>query len=294
MKVNIFILAILMIFVNTCCADDTVAYAQWKEKRLNSLKKPHGWLSLVGMEWLKVGKNSIGSAGHNDIVLSHGPEHLGDLYLTIHNDMTFVPNVTSGIQANGQMIKEKIDVYADSSDDELTVFTTNTFQFYVIERGKMALRIKDSEAMTRLNFGGLQYFPENDSLRLKAQFVPIEPMRTIPIVNVMGQLNETESPGQLSFEIAGQDYLFDVLNANDSLYIIFGDKTNGHSTYGPGRFLYTDGLPDEQGEVILDFNKAYNPPCAFTPYSTCSLPPKQNRLPIAIEAGEKKYGNSVY
>lgn len=293
MNSKLTLLIVLTVFSFYASAE-TAAWSTWKAERLAALQKPNGWLTLVGMEWLKQGKNSMGSDEGNDVVLSHGPGHLGDIHLNADDSITFVPNTDSGIRANDTVITSEIPVHADSSDQDVTIFTVDTFEFYVIERDKMALRIKDSEAKTRTEFEGLSYFPENEALRITAKFEPYQPKKIIPIVNVMGQLNESPSPGRLVFTIDGVEHDIDVLDSVDDYYIIFGDKTNGRSTYGPGRFVYTDGLPNEQGEVVLDFNKAYNPPCAFTAYSTCSLPPRSNRLPVAIEAGEKKYGNSVY
>ena len=174
-------------------------------------------------------------------------------------------------------------------------FTVDSFLFHAIERGdKMAIRIKDSLAETRTGFLGLEYFPEDEKYRIDAQFIPYEPAKIIPTVNVLGILTEQESPGRLEFSIDGVSYSLDALDSSEDYYMIFGDKTNGKTTYGPGRFLYTDGKVNEQGTVRIDFNKSYNPPCSFTAYSTCTLPPLQNRMRVEINAGEKKYANSVY
>jgi uncharacterized protein (DUF1684 family) len=271
------------------------SYEEWKTSRLERLQQPHGWLSLVGLEWLHVGENSIGAAADNSVQLTHGPDYLGTFWLGQDKNIRFVPNPNSGIIANDQMVSESMAVFADTSDQQTTIFTVDTFQFYVVERGnKFAFRIKDSEADTRVNFQGLEYFPEDEKYRIDAQFVPYEPAKIIPTVNVLGILTEEASPGRLEFSIDGESYSLDALDSTNSYYMIFADKTNGRTTYGPGRFVYTDGKVDENGIVRIDFNKAYNPPCAFTAYSTCTLPPLQNRLAVKIEAGEKKYANSVY
>ena len=271
------------------------AYQMWKESRLEGLMQPNGWLSLVGLEWLKVGANTIGSAADNDIQLSHGPEYLGTLTLDRDKNMSFaVHNDDIDITANGHVIDGSIQVHADSNEAETTVFNVDTFEFYVVERDKMAFRIKDSEAKTRTEFLGLDYFPEDTKYRIDAQFIPYEPAKIIPTVNVLGILSNEPSPGRLEFSIDGQDYSLDALDSSDAYYMIFADKTNGRSTYGSGRFVYTDGKVNENGQVRIDFNKAYNPPCAFTPFSTCTFPPLQNRLPVMIEVGEKKYGDSIY
>ncbi len=270
-------------------------YQQWKDYRVEKLKQPHGWLSLVGLEWLRVGENSIGSANDNDIQLSHGPEHLGSFWLDRNNDLKFSPNAGSEVITDDDLITGMMTVHADSSDEDTTIFTVDTFLFHVIERGdKMGIRIKDSQAETRTGFLGVEYFPEDVKYRIDAQFIPYEPAKIIPTVNVLGILTEQESPGRLEFTIDGVAYSLDALDSAEDYYMIFGDKTNGKTTYGPGRFLYTDGKVTEQGTVRIDFNKAYNPPCSFTAYSTCTLPPLQNRMRVEINAGEKKYANSVY
>ena len=272
----------------------TEDYQDWKEARLSGLQKPHGWLSLVAMKWLYPGKNSIGSAEDNDISLSSGPDYIGHFVLKSDMSVYFTPMAGVDIQANGQPVIESMAVYADLDEQETTIFKIDSFEFYVIERHKKALRIKDSNAETRLNFKGLDYFPEHESYRVWANFIPYKPAKIIQTVNVLGQLYDEPSPGRLEFVLNGQSLSLDAFDGGDSYYLVIGDKTNGRTTYGPGRFLYSDGLVNAQGKVLLDFNKAYNPPCAFTAFSTCTLPPLQNRLNTAIEAGEKKYGDSPY
>lgn len=269
-------------------------YEKWQKTRLESLTKPHSWLSLVAMEWLYPGDNTIGSGPENSIKLTSGPKQLGRFILQVDNSIRFVPAEMNQITVNNQPVTKPIDVYPDTHPQGPTVFQVATYEFYVVDRKKMALRIKDSEAETRLNFQGLNYFPEQVSYRINANFIPYRPAKTIQTVNVMGQLYDEPSPGRLEFTLNGQKLSLDAFDGGDSYYLVFGDKTNGRTTYGPGRFLYSEGLANEEGQVELDFNKAYNPPCAFTAYSTCTLPPLQNRLNTEIKAGEKKYGNSKY
>ena len=269
-------------------------YQVWKEGRLERLLQPHGWLSLVGLEWLKVGENTMGSAPGSDVQLHSGPEYIGSFWLDHNQGIKFMPNMDLEVMANDELVKDMITVHADTSEHDTTVFTIGTLLFHAIERDKMAIRIKDSQAPTRTDFLGLEYFPEDEKYRIDAQFVPYEPAKIIPTVNVLGILTEQESPGRLEFSIDGVDYSLDALDSDDDYYMIFADKTNGKTTYGPGRFLYTDGKVKADGTVRIDFNKAYNPPCSFTAYSTCTLPPQQNRMRVEILAGEKKYANSVY
>lgn len=299
MTVFKFFLTITLAWLTTVVtaneAENFTPLSTWKENRIKGLQKPHGWLSLVGLKWLHKGENSIGSDPNNDIVLSHGPKVLGSFVLHANNKLVFQPKENSQLTANGEAVVDDMVVFADSHETEpATVFMFDTFKLMVVERGKLGLRIWDSQAKTRTEFLGLNYFPEDESRRVVADFVPYEPAKIIPIVNVLGILNETPSPGRLEFTLDGESYSIDALDSSEDYYIIFADKTNGKTTYGPGRFIYTEGKVNASGKVIMDFNKAYNPPCAFTAYSTCSLPPRQNRLPIEINAGEKKYGNSVY
>ncbi len=286
------LLAILLVF--TFSSQSSENYEKWQKNRLDNLKKPHSWLSLVAMEWLYPGTNTIGSSQENSIQLASGPAEIGRFILKADNSVRFIPAENVQITANDIPVVKPIDVYADSHTDGPTVFQVATFEFYVVDRKKMALRIKDSEAETRLNFQGLDYFPEQEGYRIQANFIPYQPAKTVQTVNVMGQLYDESSPGRLEFTLNGQKLSLDAFDGGDSYYLIFGDKTNGRSTYGPGRFLYSDDLVNEEGQVVLDFNKAYNPPCAFTAYSTCTLPPLQNRLNTEIKAGEKRYGNSKY
>ncbi len=287
-------LALIFSFQSMASEEQRIAYQEWKDYRLEKLQQPHGWLSLVGLEWLKVGENRMGAATDNDIILAHGPDYIGSFWLDQNQGIKFSPNKDASVLANDLPVEDMIKVHADTSEEETTVFTIGTFLFHAIEREKMAIRIKDSKAETRTGFVGLEYFPEEVKFRIDADFIPYEPAKIIPTVNVLGILTNEPSPGRLEFSIDGVEYSLDALDSDEDYYMIFADKTNGRTTYGPGRFVYTDGKVNEQGKVRIDFNKAYNPPCAFTAYSTCTLPPLQNRLRVEINAGEKKYANSVY
>ena len=258
----------------------------WRSARVASLTKPHGWLSLIGMEWLKNGENTIGSAEDNSIVLPHGPKYIGSFKLS-DEKIEFTPVKGVQINVDDKAIESTIPVYMDSSDDT-TVFTIDSFLFYVIERGKPALRIKDSASQDIKNFKGIEYFPLDENFLVEAEFIPYEPVKEIEIINVLGLLSKETALGKLSFDIKGQNYKLDVMDADDEFYIIFADKTSGRTTYGPGRFLYVN-KPTANNMTTINFHKAYNPPCAFSDYSTCPLPPPQNRIPVFIEAGEKKY-----
>jgi hypothetical protein len=248
--------------------------AKWRSDRETGLKRDGGWLTVTGLFWLHPGSNQIGAGSSNDIVLPSGPAHAG------------VFEVRDGkvwAKVNGGARELRPD-----TDDLLQI---DRVRLYAIRRGdRLGIRMKDPDSRFRREFRGLEYFPPREDYRITAKFVA-EP-RKIPIANIVGQTEPEDSPGYVVFQINGRSLrLYPVLDEPDSksLFFIFRDETAAKETYGAGRFLDTD-LPKD-GKVVLDFNKAYNPPCAFTPFATCPLPPAENRLPVRIEAGEKKYGH---
>ncbi len=172
---------------------------------------------------------------------------------------------------------------------EPTLLHLGSLTFHVIKRGeRLGVRVKDKENPARIKFPGLQYFPIDPKWRVTAKFVPYNPPKKIPILNVLGMLQDEPSPGTLEFQVNGKTYRIDPITeqGSDELFLIFADQTTGKETYGAGRYLYTPQAgPD--GKVLIDFNKAYSPPCAFTAYATCPLPPPGNKLAVRIEAGEK-------
>ena len=281
------ILMVLLVSFSVSAANWQDELESWKKDRVERLKKPHGWLSLIGMEWLHEGKNSIGSDESNDIILPHGPSQVG-VFTLQDKAISFTPKDNVEIRVNKEKITETINVAMDSSGNP-TVFTIDTFEFYVIERGKPALRIKDSQAQTRKDFTQIDYYPATEKFRIEGEFVAYNPPKEIEIINVLGLLNKEPSIGFVKFTIDGNEFQLDALDAGDEMFIIFADRTSGRTTYGPGRFLDVEKPKSNSNKVIIDFNKAYNPPCAFNDYSTCPLPPHQNRIRVFIEAGEKKY-----
>ena len=260
----------------------------WRTARVERLKAPNGWLSLIGLEWLKEGKNSIGSDRKNDVVLTTGPAHLADVTLA-KGKATIVLDPKSGATIDAKPIRTA--ELLDDSHEKPTTVAFGTASFYLIDRnGKKGLRVKDSEAKTRKNFVGIDYYPIDPKWRVEAKFTPFNPPHTLEIPNVLGQVDKMPVPGKVEFVKDGKTYtLLPVLEEPDAkeLWFIYADKTSAKSTYGGGRFLYSD-MPKD-GKVVIDFNKSYNPPCAFTPHATCPLAPPENRLSIPVTAGEKKY-----
>ena len=276
---------------------DEGAYRQqiekWHTERAASLTKEDGWLSLVGLFWLKEGENRFGSDPSNDIRLPQGkaPGFAGSLKVD-KGVVTLAAEPQAGITQNGQPVTSL--VLKSDAEEEPTVLNLGTLSFYLIKRGdQLGLRVKDKENPARTNFAGLDYFPVDTKWLIASRFEPYNPPKMIPITNVLGMVEDQPSPGRLVFDVAGKTFSLDAIaeQGTKELFVIFKDETSGKETYGAGRYLYADPA-DSSGIVQLDFNKAYNPPCAFTAFATCPLPPMQNRLALRVEAGEKQYGKA--
>ncbi len=274
-------------------AVDPVTYAAeveaWHQKRVEDLKGPNGWLNVSGLYWLNEGINTFGSGEKNNIVFPAGkiPEFAG-FFMLQQNTVLIDVAADVAITSKGQPVNEKIIYHPDSSHN--TVLDYGSLQWFVIKRDtKYGIRLRDFKNSAIENFKGIDRFPVDVQWRLEAKFENADSSRTIPITNVLGQTTEQPSPGTLVFTIQDKTYRLDALDeGGDEYFIIFGDPTNTKETYGAGRYAYVK-KPDADGNTVLDFNKTYNPPCAFTEFATCPLPPKQNILDIAVTAGEKNY-----
>lgn len=276
-------------------ADDdyTKQIESWRAQRLERLQAPTGWLSLIGLEWLKPGRNTVGSAKDNDIIIAKAPAHLGtvtwkDNKVTFERDAKATATIDGEPSLSAQLL--------DDSNAKPTTVAFGSVIFYRVDRGdRKGLRIKDSEAQTRTKFLGLDQYAIDPSWRIEARWVAFDPPHTLEIPNVLGTIDKMPVPGKAVFEREGKTWeLLPVLEApgDTQLFFIVADKTSGKETYGAGRFLYADFPKD--GKIVVDFNKSYNPPCAFTAYATCPLAPPENRLPFAVQAGEKKYRGSSH
>ncbi len=260
----------------------------WRMQRAERLQAPTGWLSLIGLEWLKSGRNTIGSAKGSDIVIAKAPALLGTI--TLDGDVATI-ELAAHAAATIDGAASRRATLLDDSHEQPTSVAFATVSFYLVDRGgRKGLRIKDSEAATRTGFRGLDNFAIDPTWRIEADWVAFDPPQSLEIPNVLGTIDAMPVPGKAVFTRDGKTWeLLPVLESADAqqLFFIIADKTSGKETYGAGRFLYAD--PAKDGKVVLDFNKAYNPPCAFTPFATCPLAPPENRLPIAVNAGEKRY-----
>jgi uncharacterized protein (DUF1684 family) len=276
-------------------AEEERSVAEWRTGRIDRLTNPTGWLTLVGLYWLTEGTNSFGRAEKNALMLDHPamPASLGSFVLS-KGKVTFTANKDSVVTHKGTRVSS-IAMAPDSSG-EATTLNAGSIQFYVIERaGKLGIRVRDTEHPARKKFRGIDYFPISTDWVFDAKFEPYSPIRHIEIINILGMTEKMEAPGAIVFTKDGKQYRLDaILEAPDDkeLFIMFADATSARETYGAGRFIYIP-LPTN-GHTTLDFNKAYNPPCAFNDFATCPLPPWQNRLSLRVEAGEKKYSQPAH
>ena len=294
-KLSITALVLLFAAVTAVAIDaagQRTAVEQWQARRTASLTSDTGWLTLAGLFWLKDGKNTFGSAASNALRLDNeavAPK--AGAFVKSGNTVRFVANPKSGITQDGKPVTT-VELVADTKG-EPTVLASGPVSFFLIERGgKYGVRVRDKNNVHRRQFTGLQYFPISTDWAFEARFEPYEPRRHVAITNILGMEENMDSPGALVFTKDGREWRLDaVLEEPDAteLFVMFADATSGKETYGAGRFMYLP-LP-VNGKVPLDFNKAYNPPCAFNDFATCPLPPPQNRLALRVDAGEKNYSS---
>lgn len=281
---------LLFIVLFTSCSQQSeltqeylVDLAQWRSERLDDLRSKDGYLSLVGLYWLSVGENTYGSDSSNAIIFpSAANPYMGSVILTgdsvIHRNLDGIEELMNPLD----------------SINAAPVYELNSFSWFAIKRGEAyGIRLRDSNSDALNTFTDVANYPTDPDLHVVAKFVPFDPPKMIPIENIVGFTISTESPGQLQFEIEGKKETLDVMIDGETYFIIFGDPTNGSETYGGGRYMHSE-FPDENSEVILDFNKSYNPPCAFTEFATCPLPPKQNILKVEIKAGEMNFVGGIH
>jgi uncharacterized protein (DUF1684 family) len=266
----------------------------WRAERLAKLTADNGWLTLVALVWLEPGDSSFGSAPTNHVVLpGRGvPPVAGTLTLATDGAVVLRTAAEAGVTIDGQPVTE-VRLRSDR-DGSPQVVAIGPVRFHVIERGgRKAVRARDSDNPARAAFAGIEHFPVDPRLRLEGRFEPYAQPREVRVPSHQGPDQTMLAAGLVRFEVDGRPLALEPLAASrepDGLFFVFRDATAGTETYGAGRFLDAD-LPDPAtGAVILDFNRAYNPPCAFTPYATCPLPPPQNVLPVRIAAGEMMRG----
>lgn len=260
----------------------------WHTKRIENLKKETGWLNLVGLFWLKQGENKIGSDKSNDIIFPENAQSfLGKIVLK-DTIVTIVPSSNADITSKGKKIGE-IEL-ANDMQGKATILANGSLRWTIIKRGdKYGIRLRDLDAPLLKSFNGIDTYPINSDWKIEAHLDEYSPKKKMLIPNVLGNIDTVLSPGAIVFKINGSEHRLDVEDAGQSYFVLFADKTSGADTYGAGRFLSVP-KPKDGEKLYIDFNKAYNPPCAFTKYATCPLPPSQNHLKIEVTAGEKNYG----
>ena len=261
----------------------------WRAGRLADLTRPDGWASLVGFHWLDAGTHRVGSGVDNGIHTSMGPEHLG-VFTVRGKQVGFVPDAMVTVDGEPQIGAATLRIDSDPGGPSKLVFDGGKGLATVIERaGRLALRVKHADADTRLRFSGLDYWPGGRDWQVPAKFIAHPPGKALPIANIIGTTDLIPNPGAVEFQRGGKTHRLEALDEGEgTLFLVFADRTSGHGSYGAGRFLDAP-MADASGNVLLDFNQAYNPPCAFTPFATCPLPPPENRLDLAVEAGERDY-----
>ena len=262
---------------------------RWRADREARLRAEDGWLAVVGLSWLRPGANLAGRGQGAAIILPpSAPERLGLFHLD--GGQVRLEPLDPDVRVNGAPARAGL-VRPDAEGPADTI-SAGSLTLTVIRRGnRVGVRVKDRAAERRRSFPGLRWYPVREAWRVTARFVPYNPPRTIPIANVLGQLDEQGSPGYVTFSAGGREQRLEALgkSASAPLFFILRDGTSGDTTYPAGRFLYTEAPIG--GQVVLDFNKAENPPCAYTEFATCPLPPRQNWLRLRIEAGEQYAGH---
>ncbi len=262
----------------------------WHARRVESLKGPNGWLNLAGLFWLKDGINSFGTDAYSNVVFpsSLGLKDAGYLLLAKGVvTLSLLPGVA--VKVNEKVATGMTVVFHPDSTRQ-PVMEYGSLKWFIIKRdNKYGVRVRDLNHPNLASFEGVDRFPVDISWKVVAQWEET-PGRTLPITNVLGQTTQQVAPGRLTFRLQGEEFRLDALDEGDphELFIIFGDATNTIETYGAGRYLYVP-RPDSAEQVVMDFNRAQNPPCAFTEFATCPLPPLQNVMSIRVVAGEKDY-----
>jgi uncharacterized protein (DUF1684 family) len=264
----------------------------WRDARAAELVSPEGWTTVIGLHWLERGGHYVGSAPGNGIRLAKGPAQLGLFTLDAKGNVTFAPEQGVALTLDGQPLAGTTTLRTDRDpagpaklgfDDGKGIAT-------IIVRGdRVALRVRHADAEARTHFKGIQYWPGGPDWTVDARFVPNPPGKTMPIVNIVNMVEEVPNPGAVEFERDGKVHRLELLDQGEpTLFLVYADRTSGHGSYPAGRYLDLP-RPGPDGRVRIDFNRAENPPCAFTAFATCPLAPPANRLDLAVVAGEKQY-----
>ena len=261
--------------------------AEWRNQRVATLKGPDGWLNLAGLYWLEEGPNSFGASADNDLVAPAGsaPPKLGE-FLVDNGTVTFRTEPGVDVFLGESHVTEIL--LADDQEKEATLLTSGSLAWTVIRRmDRLGVRLRDYDHPAIPSFPGIESYVADPSWRIEARFEPYPEPRTVRVPTVVQGLGwEPTVPGTLEFEVREKPLSLEAYRSDDGFFIVFADATSSDTTYPAGRYLAAE-LPGSDGTTILDFNKAYNPPCVFNEYATCPLATPRNRLPVAVEAGER-------
>ena len=279
--------------------DAIEAHEEWKKTRIEEMRgEESSWLNLAGLFWLEEGISTFGSGGSNDFVLTEGdaPAQVGR-FIREADIIYFEPADGAGVSSENGLATSRITMKDDmgSESTDATVLSLGSLKWWIISRdGMLGVRVRNMESPAWKAFEDIERYDFDRDWKIAAQFLPFEEPRPMEYPTVLGTMRTEEAPGVLVFNLHGQQFEMVPFERSEGtrLFLVFGDETNGASTYSGGRFLYVD-WPSESGRATIDFNRAYNPPCAFSDYSTCPQPLPQNRLPVEILAGERVYSKSL-
>lgn len=288
LKLSLIFCFILLLFMCKSNIKDDLYHAEienWQYQRLERLKSKTGWLNLAGLYWLKEGQNSIGSDSANSIIFPANAPAFCGIIIKTGDSLSFTHDPHTDIKINGETTASEI-LFSDASSNP-TLYETGSLSWFIIKRGsEYGIRLRDFNHPRIDKLDHIPVYPTDPKWKKSAKFIPFDKPDTIQVATMTGGAEDYEVPGKLVFWHHFKKYEVLPFTSGQGFFIIIGDKTSAKETYAAGRFMYTDG-PDEKNRVILDFNKAYNPPCAFSPFATCPLPPPENRMDLAITAGEQ-------
>jgi uncharacterized protein (DUF1684 family) len=289
MLISLFVLSLSGCQPKEAVITDPIAYEAsiqvWKEQRIERLKSKTGWLNLAGLLWLEEGENTFGSDSSNHVVFPEKAAPFCGTLVLENGEVTLKARESSGITHEGQPVTTL--KLKDDHADNRTNLEQGELAWFIVKRGeRYGIRLRDYGHPNLDKLDSIPAYPVNTDYVVGAELHPFNEPRTMEVATpVAGFTEKYQCPGELHFSIRGKELILYPFMSGEGYFLVIADQTTGLDTYGAGRFMYS--VPDSLGRIILDFNKAYNPPCAFTPFATCPMPPRENFLPVAIEAGEK-------
>lgn len=281
-------LAVVMASGMPAAQDYAAEIESWRIDREERLQADDGWLTVAGLFFLNEGDNSFGASPLNDVVLRTGPAHAG--IFTLRNDaITVRAPEGETLSVDGRDVAAaQLRPYEGRERPTIALGPLSLFGHYSGDR--LAIRMRDRDSDIRRGFAGLQWYPVDESFKVPGIYIPHDEPYTMALPNILGDVETFRTSGSVALTVDGEELRMTAVDSGGRLWFIFRDLTSGSETYPAARFLYAD-VPNPDGRTTVDFNRAYNPPCAFNPHTTCPLPPRENRLPVRIEAGELDYGS---